>query len=173
MLSEKWRSKIDRVKIPVLACIIGAAIFSIPPLLISQSPLTVQPSTSRVGVNNTTPGYALDVAGTINATAFRGDGSQLTNLSGASSQWTTNGANIYYNTGNVGFNNTTPGDRIDVSGNINLSGVYKVGGVNGDTVTISNIPTSLGCGGYTFVNGLTFVGGILVSHTTAETGECQ
>jgi hypothetical protein len=45
-----------------------------------SSPLTVQPSTSRVGVNTTTPGYTLDVNGTVNATSLRGDGSQLTNL---------------------------------------------------------------------------------------------
>jgi hypothetical protein len=45
-----------------------------------SSPLTVQPSTSRVGVNNTNPTVALDVTGTIKGTAFQGDGSQLTNL---------------------------------------------------------------------------------------------
>jgi len=35
-----------------------------------SSPLTIQPSTSRVGVNNTWPSYALAVAGTVNATGF-------------------------------------------------------------------------------------------------------
>lgn len=58
-----------------------AAILVIFPInLYAQSPLTVQPSTGRVGVGNTNPGYTLDVTGTINATNFRGDGSQLTNL---------------------------------------------------------------------------------------------
>jgi hypothetical protein len=48
-----------------------------------SSPLTVQPSTGRVGVGNTNPGYPLDVTGTVNATSFRRDGSQLTNVTGA------------------------------------------------------------------------------------------
>ncbi|HKY07371.1 MAG TPA: hypothetical protein VJQ55_03980 [Candidatus Binatia bacterium] len=48
-----------------------------------SSPLTVQPSTGRVGVGVTNPGYSLDVGtGTVNAGFFRGDGSQLTNLPG-------------------------------------------------------------------------------------------
>lgn len=49
-------------------------------LLAQSSPLTIQPSTGRVGVNTSNPGYTLDVTGTVNATGFRGDGSQLTNL---------------------------------------------------------------------------------------------
>jgi len=42
-------------------------------LFAQSTPLTVQPSTGRVGVGNTNPAYPLDVTGTVNATAFRVD----------------------------------------------------------------------------------------------------
>jgi hypothetical protein len=41
------------------------------------------------------------------------------------SQWTTNGNNIYFNLGNVGIGNSNPSEKLDVSGNINVSGAYK------------------------------------------------
>jgi len=60
--------------------VFAAIVLILPISLYAQSPLTVQPSTGRVGVGNTSPEYTLDVSGTVNAQYLRGNGSQLTNL---------------------------------------------------------------------------------------------
>jgi len=49
----------------------------------SVPPLTQKTSPNRVGINNANPTFTLDVAGTANAAAFRGDGSQLVSVGAA------------------------------------------------------------------------------------------
>ncbi len=89
----------------------------------------------NVGVGTTTPVANLHIgAGTSSLSAdlstnsvlikgnlevdgkIYGDGSQLTGI--ASSQWTTTGSDIYYNTGNVGIGSTVPAQKLDLAGNI-------------------------------------------------------
>ena len=41
-------------------------------------------NTGNVGINTSTPQYKLDVNGTVNATSFRGDGANLTNVTASS-----------------------------------------------------------------------------------------
>ena len=83
----------------------------------SSSPLTIQPSTNRVGINTPTPAYTLDVEGTVRATAFRGDGSLLVNVPSASGSWSQSGTDIANtNSGNVGVGTSTPATRLHVRG---------------------------------------------------------
>lgn len=70
----------------------------------------------KVGVGTGAPSTALEVAGTATATAFVGDGSGLTNISGtADSDWLESGGNVYRLNGNVGIGSTTPfGSTLDI-----------------------------------------------------------
>jgi len=83
--------------------LLGAlAALALPASLYAQSPLTVQPSTGRVGVGTIAPSEKLDVDGNVKATRFIGDGSQLTNLpiQNADVQvFTTPGANTWTKAG--------------------------------------------------------------------------
>lgn len=60
--------------------------------------------------------------------AFDSSGNILTATS-PSTQWTTNGTSIYYNTGNVGVGVVNPAYKIDVNGDINITGAFRVNGV--------------------------------------------
>jgi hypothetical protein len=44
------------------------------------------------------------------------------NITPSFSQWTTSGSNIYYNTGNVGIGTTSPGAKLEVAGQIKITG---------------------------------------------------
>lgn len=66
---------------------------------------------SAVGIGKT-PAYALDVVGSINLT-----GSLLSNGSTfTTSQWTTTGSNVYYNTGSVGIGTNAISGQLHVYG---------------------------------------------------------
>lgn len=67
-------------------------------------------TTSPVGIGTVAPISALQVIGTINATAFVGDGTGITGVSASAGGWIDGGTNIYASptTDNVGIGTTTP-----------------------------------------------------------------
>ncbi|MBI4548009.1 MAG: tail fiber domain-containing protein [Ignavibacteriae bacterium] len=70
--------------------------------------ISVLPS-GNVGIGMTGPSFKLDVNGIVNATDVYKNGLPL-----STSQWTTSGANIYYNSGNVGIGTTSPAAQLHV-----------------------------------------------------------
>ena len=86
--------------------------------------LVVDANNNRVGVNSTTPTTALDVDGTVTATAFVGDGSELTGVSRfatALSPDTTNALNVFFKTPkqvNIGAGTSIQVESDATSGNV-------------------------------------------------------
>jgi len=86
--------------------------------------LVVDAVNNRVGVNSTTPTTALDVDGTVTATAFVGDGSELTGVSGfatALSTDQTSPLNVFFKTPqqvNIGAGTSIQIESDATSGNI-------------------------------------------------------
>lgn len=80
------------------------------------------PASGNVGIGTLTPGYDLEVVGSINATEFLLNGTTL-----ESSPWNILGNNAFYNTGNVGIGTNNPNFNLDVAGSLNATSIFLNG----------------------------------------------
>jgi len=75
----------------------------------------------RVGIGITNPTEKLEVAGTVKATKFEGDGSGLTGISaGGGTKWSDGDSNSIYYDGNVGIGTKSPKARQHIVGDLVL-----------------------------------------------------
>jgi hypothetical protein len=85
------------------------------------------PPYGNVGIGTHTPGFKLDVAGSVNASGgFCIAGVCKTSWPQVSGGWTASGSNVYFNTGSVGFGTTTPAFMLDSMGAIRGIGETNV-----------------------------------------------
>jgi hypothetical protein len=103
----------------------------------------------KVGVGTTSPLTELDVNGSVQATTYYGDGSNLTGISGTpDSDWTISGSHLYSAVpGSVGVGTASPENKLHVAGDVkamtyygdgsNLTGIS--GAADGDWTVSGNI----------------------------------
>ncbi len=121
-------------------------------------------SIGNIGIGKTTPLYKLDVAGAINGTSVLINGVPV--ASSTDTYWSTAGAGkIQYSGGNVGIGIASPAYNLDVAGDINITGNFRV---NGTPLSGTGTVTSVsGSGGTT---GLTLTGGAITTSGTLTLG---
>ena len=91
--------------------------------------------TGKVGIGTATPSTELDVAGSVKAATYYGDGSNLTGVSGtADADWTISGSDMYSGvSGNVGIGTSSPAYPLHVDGIASAKGLWLPGAFGPDT----------------------------------------
>lgn len=75
-------------------------------------------------VSNTNELQTLTLSG--NTLSLSQSGGSVTLPNGGTSQWTTSGSNIYYNTGNVGVNTSSPSEKLHLAGKMKIDGTNTI-----------------------------------------------
>jgi hypothetical protein len=103
-------------------------------------------ATPYVGIGTTNPSSKLtvigdtNVSGVISATGYYLNGSQL--LNAAVQTWELSGFDVYRATGNVGIGSTVPTEKLDIIGNIKLTGTITASNITGSNVSVSGVATA-------------------------------
>ena len=91
---------------------------------LNTSILYIQSSSGNIGINTTSPGYTLDINGTLDADILKGNfiscGSSVMTSVNAGSNNTI--GNLFTNNGKIGINNTNPSFTLDITGDTHISG---------------------------------------------------
>jgi len=117
----------------------------------------------NVGIGTSSPAYNLDVAGSLNATGITINGTPV--ASSTDTYWSTAGAGkIQYSGGQVGVGVATPAYSLDVAGDVNVTGAFRVNGAAFGGGTVTSVS---GDGGTT---GLTLSGGPITGSGTLTLG---
>lgn len=129
--------------------------------LLGKYNLLLNPNGGNVGIGTTGPAYKLDVNGSINGTSVLVNGVPV--ASSTDTYWSTAGSGkIQYSGGNVGVGVSSPSYSIDVAGDVNVSGTFRINGsVMSGTGTVTSIDASGGTTGLTFSGGPVTTSGTL------------
>jgi hypothetical protein len=119
----------------------------------------------NIGIGTSSPMYKLEVVGDVNITGtFRVNGTGF-----SSSQWTTNGTSIYYNTGNVGIGITNPTAKLDIVGSLRntLATTHSLLGGAGNKYVVADNTGALYQGLLSEVSSAVSIGGGVINKRTA------
>ena len=148
--------------------------------------ITVQDD-GKIGIGTDAPQFAIDVVGTINASAVLVNGTAISAGgavagAGGAAGWNNQGSNIYTDC-NIGIKNHTPRYDLDVSGTVNASQFYVNGAAftagywiadQGFMYTTSNVGINVSTPGYALdVGGTINAQNIFVNGTSIASGFWQ